>query len=218
MASPENLAAISSEGQRLLAYAKAAPELNVPQYPTWTLRDLAVHTASMHARTARICEALPRERIAAPELPDGRDALEWCQQTLAAMVEALHAADPEAEVWTTIPDGRLRAWERRMVIETGLHRWDAQQAIEDPAPLLPLVASHGLDEFADMWLPRLGDVATIEVSATDLGRSWRFGGGEPSTVVAATASDLFLGLMARPGEQLPADWERAVHRLATPAD
>ena len=104
-----------------------------------------------------------------------------------------------------------------MVIETGIHRWDAQQGFEDPAPLLPIVATSGLDEFTGMWLPRLGDLPTLEVIAADLDRSWRFGGGDPIASVAGTASNLFLRLMARSGAELPPEWETAVDGLTTPA-
>ena len=61
------------------------------------------------------------------------------------------------------------AWERRMVIETGIHRWDAEQAFGDPGALTDLVALSGLNEFETMWLPRLGELPVLEVKAVDLG-------------------------------------------------
>jgi uncharacterized protein (TIGR03083 family) len=213
----ENLTTITSEGWRLLDFAKREPGRVVPQYPSWTLRDLVAHTASMHGRTVAVCATRPQERIPAPRLPEGRDPLDWYEVTLAAMVGALRETDPETEVWSLIPERKVRAWERRMVIETGIHRWDAQRAFGHPDPLSPIVASHGLDEFADLWLPRLATLPVLEVTATDLGRSWRFGQGDPAASITASASDLFLRLMARPGARMPAEWERAVDGLATPA-
>jgi hypothetical protein len=68
-----------------------------------------------------------------------------------------------------------------------------------------------------MWLPRLGDLPALELVATDLGRSWHFGTGEPSRSVSATASELFLRLMSRPGARLPDEWEAAVDSLDSPA-
>ncbi len=105
-----------------------------------------------------------------------------------------------------------------MVIETGVHRWDAQGALGGPDPLLSVVATHGLDEFTDVYLGRLGDVPTIELVATDLGRSWRYGRGGPSATIEGTASELFLRLMSRPGAPLPSEWEHAVDALGSPAD
>jgi hypothetical protein len=84
--------------------------------------------------------------------------------------------------------------------------------------LLTGVSAHGLDEFAELYLARLGEVPTIELSATDLGRSWRFGEGEPEATIEGEASDLFLRLMSRPGVALPRAWEQAVDALGSPAD
>ncbi len=214
-----NLATITNEGRRLLEFALRDPERMVPHYPSWTQRDLVMHTASVHARTAAICIALPQKRPAAAEPPADRDPFEWYEESLRALVEALHGSDPDAEVFFFTADRTVRAWERRMVIETGVHRWDAQQAIEQPDPLHPVIAELGLDEFAGLWLPRLGQVPDLRFVATDLGRVWRFGSAGPSATVtvSGSASDLYLRLMARPGTRLPAEWERAVDSLDGPA-
>ncbi len=217
MTSPERLACISSEGSQLLGYARRDPDRVVPQYPSWTLRDLVAHLACIHARTATICTSLPQQRSPTPPLPESRDPVDWFEETLPAMVAALGDADTDAEVWTLTPERRIGAWERRMLVETGVHRWDAQQALETPDPLVPLVATSGLDEFADLWLPRLGDVPTLELTAYDLGRSWLFGPGRPIVSATGSASDLYLRLMARPGAQLPTEWQVAVDGLASPA-
>lgn len=209
---------IGAEGRRLLDFARRDPERIVPQYPTWTLQDLVVHVASIHARTIAVCASLPQERILAPELPAGRHPFEWYAETLAGMLAALRDADPGATVWFFTADRTVGAWKRRMLIETGVHRWDAQQTVESPDPLLPVVAVSGLDEFGDMWLPRLGDLPRLELTATDLRRSWTFGIGDRLRSVSGTVSDLYLSLMDRPGLQLPAGWDVAVSNLATPAD
>ncbi len=63
-----------------------------------------------------------------------------------------------------------------------------------------------------------GDVPAIELLATDVGRAWRYGAGEPEMIVEGSASDLFLRLMSRPGVVLPRAWEQAVDALGSPAD
>ncbi len=213
-----DLAAIEYEGWRLIELGRLNPDRVVPQYPTWTMRDLVIHVAGVHGRTAMICETLPAGRIPGPELPLDDDPFDWAAEQLAGMLEGLAMADPAAPVWTFVDDPSLGFWIRRMVIETGVHRWDAHSAVGEPVELLTSVSGHGLDEFADLYLPRLGEVQTIELRATDLGRSWRFGRGEPTVVVEGSASDLFLRLMSRPGVELPADWARAVDSLGSPAD
>jgi uncharacterized protein (TIGR03083 family) len=121
-------------------------------------------------------------------------------------------------VWTFVADRSLDFWRRRMVIETGVHRWDAQLAATEPEPLFRRVSRYGLDEFDQLYLPRLGDVPTLELRATDLGRTWRYGDGDPVATVEGPASDLFLRLMSRLGVALPNAWEEAVDALGSPAD
>jgi uncharacterized protein (TIGR03083 family) len=214
----ERIAAIEVEGRRIIDIARSEPDTQIPQYPSWTLRDLALHLAAIHGRTAEICSSLAQARIDTPELPSGMDAFEWAERTLEQLLGSLSAADPEAVVWTFGNDKRVRFWQRRMVVETGVHRWDAEGAVGTQAALRDLVATDGLDEFTDFYLGRLGPVPTIELVATDVDRCWRYGDGEPQATVRGTASDLFLRLMSRPGTALPAAWESAVDALASPAD
>lgn len=217
MLSAENLAGIESEGHRLGRAVRRDPERPVPQYPGWTLADLASHTASIHGRTVQICRELPTERISAPRLPEGMDPVEWYEETLHDMLAALTAADPAAACWGFGPNPNLGFWERRMVIETGVHRWDAFGAFGEEDRLTDLVARSGLDEFADMWLPHLGDVQPIRVTATDMDRSWVFGSGEPAVSIEGTASETYLRLISRPSSvDLPGDWAEAVDGLAPP--
>ncbi len=217
MRSAENLAGIESEGHRLAQAARRDPERPVPQYPDWTLADLASHTASIHGRTTLICRELPGERVSAPRLPEGIDPIDWYEETLDEMLEALREADPDAPCWAFGPEPNLGFWEHRMVIETGVHRWDAYQAFGEEDRLTDLVSRSGLDEFGDMWLPQLGEVPTLRVTATDMGRSWVYGEGEPAASVEGTASDIYLRLLSRPSPvDLPEEWAEAVDGLAPP--
>jgi len=218
MSDSQDLEAIEREGRRIIELGWHEPDRVVPQYPTWRLRDLVIHVARIHGRTAAICRRLPAARIPTPRLPADRDAFDWAEAQLDTMLEGLRTADQEAEVWTFVPDRRLAFWVRRMVIETGVHRWDAQGSVEDPGPLLGIVANHGLDEFAELYLSHLGDVPTIRLVATDRARSWTYGEGQPVATIEGTASDLYLRLMSRTGTPLPAEWERAVDTLRSPAD
>lgn len=213
----ENLAGIEAEGRRLGLAARRDPERSVPQYPDWTLADLVSHTASIHGRTVLICRDLPTERISAPRLPEGKDVLDWYEETLDDMLDALRDIDPTSPCWAFGPEPNAGFWERRMVIETGVHRWDAYQAFAEEDRLTDLVARTGLDELPHMWLPQLGDVQTLQVTATDFGETWVYGEGDPTASVKGTASDLYLRLVARPAPiELPEDWARAVDGLAPP--
>ena len=217
MLSAENLASIESEGRRLGDYAVRDMGRPVPQYPGWTMADLVEHTGSIHARTTLIVTELPTERVSAPTRPDERDLAEWYVESLEGMLAAFRATDPATPCWGFGSTPCVGFWETRMVIETGVHRWDAAQAFGEEDRLIDNVAGKGLDEFADMWFPRLGDVVPLTVRATDLDRSWSFGDGEHEEVVEGTASDLYLRLVARPSPvTLPADWAAAIDGLPPP--
>ncbi len=217
MLSVENLASIESEGRRIGAYVRRDPKRPVPQYPEWTMADLASHTASIHGRTTHIVTELPTDRISAPRLPDGVDVADWYDETLEAMLAALTDADADTLCWGFGPNPSVGFWERRMVIETGVHRWDAAQAFGEEDRLIDNVARSGLEEFVDMWHPQLGDVRAIAVRATDMGRTWVYGEGDPTAEIEGTASDLYLRLVSRPSPVvLPDDWAAAVDGLAPP--
>lgn len=217
MLSAENLAAIESEGRRLGLTARRDPDRAVPQYPGWSLSDLVAHTGSIHHRTTTVVTEQPSERIPAPTPPPDIDVIEWYETGLDAMLAALTDADPDTPCWAFGPRQCVGVWETRMVIETGVHRWDAYQAFGEEDRLTDRVAGAGLDEFADMWLPRMAPVAGLEVVADDLGRSWVYG-DQPGTTVTGTASDIYLRLMSRPSPvELPDDWAAAVDALGIPA-
>lgn len=216
MLSAENLASIESEGRRLGAFARRDPGRPVPQYPEWALTDLAAHTGSIHARTAAVVTDLPMERVPAPRSPEGADVLDWYEGNLDTLLAALTEADPDSPCWGLVEGWNVGLWERRMVVETGLHRWDAAAAFGEEDRLTDRVAESALDEVSLLWLPRLGDVRPLELRATDLGLSWSFG-DRPDQTVEGTASDIFLRLMTRPSPVvLPEDWATAVDGLAPP--
>jgi uncharacterized protein (TIGR03083 family) len=216
--SADNLDEIRSEGERVLELGRLDRERPVPQYPGWLISDLVSHLGGNHARTTIICREFPTERPSAPRPPEGADILVWYQDNLEEMLSALEQSDPAAPVWGFWQESTMGLWEMRMVIETGLHRWDADQAFGDPAPLTALVARTALDEFGDMWVPRLGGVpGVLEVTATDVGESWSFGSGSGKGSATGSASDLYLRLMSRPSSvELPEGWATVIDALEPP--
>ena len=217
MLSAENLDVIRSEGGRILELARRDLDRVVPQYPNWTMADLLSHIGSILGRTTLICRELPSERISGPRPSEGADVLDWYEATLTEMLATLEDADPDTPVWGFWPGPCIGLWERRMVVEAGLHRWDAEQAFGEPEPLLDLVAVSGLDEFTDLWVPRVDEWPALEVRAVDLGREWVLGTGAAEATVSGTASDLYLRLMSRASAvELPERWATLVDALEPP--
>ena len=180
------------------------------------MADLLSHLASVHGRTTVICIDLAQERVPGPRIPMHGDVSRWFSETLESMLEALASTDHDAKVWGFGSNPTVGWWQRRMLIETGIHRWDAEQAWGEEQPLADAVSLAGLDEFPDMWLPRINGVPTLGLTATDVDRSWVYGEGDPVSRVQGTGSDLYLRLMSRPGVQLPDAWATAVDALEPP--
>lgn len=217
MPSAEALERIGIDGRRILELVLGDPARPVPQYPEWAMTDLLAHVASIHGRTTLVCRQRPTERISAPRLPEGQEIFDWYQSTLAEMIRTLEESDPDVPVWGFVDGSTIGFWVRRMVVETGVHRWDAEQAFGEERPLHEIVATSGLEEYGGMWLPRLGDMPALEMTATDLGRTWVYGSVGSTAEVKGTASELYLRLMSRPSPvTLPEVWATAVDDLAPP--
>jgi hypothetical protein len=112
-------------------------------------------------------------------------------------------------------------WPRRMAIETALHRWDAQAARGDAAPVSAPLALDAIDELFDVILPWRGtvDVApegtTVHLHATDVdggagewlvtfvsaGIAVEHAHAKGDLAVRGTASDLLLLLWNRIGPE-----------------
>jgi uncharacterized protein (TIGR03083 family) len=208
---------IASEGERILELGREDIARPVPQYPNWTMGDLLAHTGAILGRTSLICRDLLMERPQSPRPGEDDDVAAWFEERLNEVLDVFGECDPTAPVWGFVPDPTVGMWINRMLIEVGVHRWDAEQAFAEPEPILAEIAEAGLDEFGTMWFPRLGELDTLALTATDLGRHWHYGEGEPASTVEAPASEIYLRLMSRPSSvELPDDWAAAVDALEPP--
>ncbi len=208
---------IRSEGARILSIGGENPDRTVPQYPEWTLRDLLGHTGAILGRTAMVCRDGLMERPSAPRPDDGVDPIDFYESQLEAVVEVLSSTDLDRRVWGFGKEPTVASWVTRMLVEVGVHRFDAERSVGTPAPLHPDVARAGLDEFEEMWLLRLEGVSPLRLTATDLDATWEFGSEPTRREVEGTGSDLYLRLMSRPSPVvLPGDWVAAVDALAPP--
>lgn len=120
-----------SATEGLAACIEAAPDAAVRAYPSWTVRDIALHVVRSYALATLALQSSAPERPH-PELPVGRE------DEPPALAEAVRAARQLAEValedcqhdvvWTPVGVRHPSFWRRRLLREAVLHRWDAEQA------------------------------------------------------------------------------------------
>ncbi len=214
------LAATEAEGRRLFAVCEAAPDASVPACPGWTNTDLAVHTASVYRRVAHWCtiRAAKPERWPDAEPADPAQPWGWCRVSLALVLAALEDIGPDEAVWSWTDRRNGGFYQRRMVHESVVHRWDAESASGTAGSIDPEIAADGVDEVMDVGLRFRGDGSPIEypdgsvlLVRTDGAQRWRLRamdgvlqiargadtGDSADATVAGTAEELLLYLWGR---------------------
>ncbi|MBV9133328.1 MAG: maleylpyruvate isomerase family mycothiol-dependent enzyme [Chloroflexi bacterium] len=213
----EHIAVVEREGQRLAEVATATSlDATVPTCPEWTLRDLVRHIGGIHfwARTI-ISEARARPFDPYAQLEGNWPAddvlVDWFSQGHAALVAALKTAPPDLQCFAFLPAPSPKAfWARRQAHETGMHRVDAERAVDAVTPFATDQAVDGIDELLLGFMARPGQKLKSEtprilaLRATDADADWRvhIGTDEPVVMrnggddaadcrVAGPASDLF---------------------------
>jgi uncharacterized protein (TIGR03083 family) len=177
----------------------------VPGCGPWTLYDLADHHGTGNLWAAAAITEL-HGNLDPPAAPTDRAALlPWFRAAAATLDDAL-ATNPDAEAWTIWPPRTVGFWRRRRAQESMVHRWDAQNALGRTEPLDRQLAGDGVAEVVEVMLPRQvkrgraqpPDTA-VRLTATDLGRSWTLGPGDPVGGLSGRAEDLLLALWRRRG-------------------
>lgn len=158
------------------------PRADVKQYPDWTLERLGQHLGVVHRWATAVLvqrskSRLPRTRREAAVAPSRADLPQWLRDGVDLFIEAYKsAADSRAEVWAPGSDHRPIAWLRRMTLETSIHRWDAEVAVGKPSAIDPQLAADGVDEFLDVYLPRVKaagvEDARVELVSREPSRRW----------------------------------------------
>lgn len=171
---------ISSDGERIGAAVEHGPlDTTVPSCPGWDLRELVVHTGTVHrwATFAIVNRRAPDEPFGPA---DDDDLAAWIRAGAAALADVLSAAHPDDETWHPFPVERtVRVWARRQAQETAMHRWDAEQAVFGSSSLDAEQASEGLQEYFDLGLPRVllrdsvpAPSSSLHVHCTDVPGEW----------------------------------------------
>ena len=214
----DRVGAIRADGAALAGGARAAGvEAPVPSCPGWTVTDLLGHIGRIHRWVARMIEDRAPARgehwsEAAPPAPDG--ILDWFAAGVPLLADALAEGGPAVDVWSWTDDHTSGFWARRQAVETAVHRYDAQLAAGDPAPVARDLAIDGIDEFFWLipfwpWAERVrGSGETLHLHCTDGEGEWLVRLATDGVVVTrehakgdvaarGTASDLLLFLYGR---------------------
>jgi uncharacterized protein (TIGR03083 family) len=210
------LAQLASDGAALRA---AATDLDrpVPTCPGWTVRDVVEHTAVVYAHKSTIIE----NDLDGP--PDGwppefgyTDVLDFYDEQLHRVIEALRTRDPEAHAGTWYePEQTVGFWVRRMMQETVVHRADVESATGQPSRVDDDVAVDGVDEFVERMLcydtETYAEAAGLgqRVAVTAGPASWTVTlGSDAARFVRGAVADADARLDGAPGLVLLALWNR----------
>lgn len=179
----EYLEVLDAEGKLLTRTAEAAgPDAKVATCPGWAVRDLLVHTGTVHRwANAFVAEGhtSPRPLGEPPEL-DGAALLDWYRQAHGDLVSTLRAAAPDVRCWAFLPaPSPLAFWARRQANETTIHRVDAESTREGaPSPIGTEFAADGIDELLRGFHARsrsrvrTEEPRVLRVRATDADAVW----------------------------------------------
>jgi hypothetical protein len=121
----------------LAAAVDTAPDARLRAYPSWTVRDLAVHVTQVCGNATCTLQEGTLDRPS-PEVPV--TATDDPATLAAAVTAALDDAEAALTscrhevVWTPVGPMAPTFWERRLLREAVLHRWDAEQASVDVMP------------------------------------------------------------------------------------
>jgi hypothetical protein len=118
----------------LAAAIEAAPDARLRAYPSWTVRDLAVHVTQVCGNAALALQDGALERPS-PEVTvtpaDDPETLASAVTTALGQAEAALTRCRHEVVWTPVGPRTPRFWARRLLREAVLHRWDAEGAVLD---------------------------------------------------------------------------------------
>jgi uncharacterized protein (TIGR03083 family) len=177
-------------------------DVDVPTCPDWTIPQLIHHVGYVHRwqdAQLRADDTAQLARVDRPDPPPVDELADWYHEGLRSLLGTLGRTPPERLTPTWFGPRPATFWARRAAHETAVHRWDAEAAVDRPAPLDPAQAVDALDELLEVIAVRRFDGAswdgpdcTIHAHATDVAGEWliTMGTGGLSVVRAHEKGDL----------------------------
>jgi uncharacterized protein (TIGR03083 family) len=147
------LECLAADAARLREAAARDLSARVPSCPEWTVADLVRHVGEVFLYRA---ECIRRNARAADWAPDlrGEEPIALLDRAYSALTAEFAARTPESPSWTWYPpEQTVGFWQRRMALETVIHRVDAELAAGDKvSPIPDDLAVDGVDEVLERFL------------------------------------------------------------------
>lgn len=187
---------IVSETTLLADAIRTAPHAKVRKYPTWDLAQLGRHVGEIHGWVTGVVRDAaterPSTRAKLTDVPD-EDIPGVLHIGASRLAEVLDGCDLGGPVWSFTGMTTNGFWCRRMLLETTIHRWDAQDAVGKVTPVPDEVALDGIDEALTSYaIPSLPDW-DLSVSGASVVAS----GSTGSCTITGQPLDVWLLVMGR---------------------
>jgi uncharacterized protein (TIGR03083 family) len=225
MSPEDSLGHLRAAGASLAAAAATDLAAPIRGCPGWTMARLTGHVGQVHQWAGEMVRTGATEQLdfrSLPQPPEGDAVIPWFTEGVERVATALEEAGLEVPVWNWGNAPKTSAfWFRRMAEETTVHRWDAEDAVGDAAPLDAALAVEGIDELLQVLGRRIkvveplaAEPATIHLHATDVEGEWLLtmssdgvetthGHAKGDVALRAPASDLLLFLWKRVAADRP---------------
>lgn len=233
----EYVEALAVEADAFIAAVSGDLDSAVTHCGDWAIRDLAIHQATVWqfatANTLAGGEpARPAQPWASDDSSPDSELPAWLVGSKERMLEALTAAEPDAPAWSFAANNHTAGfWQRRMLAETVVHRWDADQCVTGGAakPIDAVLAAEAIDEYTEVSLlystsrpNRTYPASSLHLHCTDTEGEWLIVGDGDSgctvtrehakgdAAVKGTASALLLWVWGRDGGEVEIFGDEAV--------
>jgi uncharacterized protein (TIGR03083 family) len=171
---------LREDGDALATAAEQDLHAHVPSCPDWNMAALVRHTSQVHRHRTALVKRKSTERpddLEREPGPSDEKIVHWYRTGLEELLDAFATAGPDAPAWTWHGENNVRFWMRRMAQETAVHRWDAQNAAGTPSVIDAELASDGIDEFLDKFIPLdqipyQGPAGTLHLHCVDVPGEW----------------------------------------------
>ncbi len=157
---------VHADGERLVALADGHLDADVPACPGWRVRDVVDHIGMVYGHKIVALETGRRPEPGEWQGPPvGEDEVQWCHSLLHRLATDLGRMAPDAPAWTWWDEDQTAGfWQRRMALETVVHRVDVESAVGARTPIPDDLALDGIDEVLRIML---ADAEEFDVSGPD---------------------------------------------------